>query len=177
MYFDELSARSRNQQLVVKSVGDEFDRLTERMPISFNQELSLMQRFRDHDNFAKVYGYCLAPACLIMKLYALGDLSGFISGKGEVSRDFAYSKLIMIDFIRQYCVGIQYMHNNGFAHCDIKPANVLLDMDIQGQLMSIVTDFGITRIIDKSVESQWIPIFSIERCFTCICCAWSLDAI
>ena len=59
--------------------------------------------------------------------------------------------VMMIHLFRQYCTGIQYMHDTGFAHCDIKPANVLLDLNNQGQLTVAITDFGITRIIDQSV--------------------------
>ena len=44
-------------------------------------------------------------------------------------------------------MGIGAMHDAGFAHCDIKPANVLLDINEWGQLVPIITDFGITRVI------------------------------
>lgn len=42
-----------------------------------------------------------------------------------------------------------YMHQNDYAHCDIKLDNVLLDANPQTKLlMPQVTDFGIARVLD-----------------------------
>ena len=43
------------------------------------------------------------------------------------------------------------MHVTGFAHCDIKPANCLLDLDTPtNRLVAIIADFGITEVIDET---------------------------
>lgn len=42
------------------------------------------------------------------------------------------------------------MHQSGFAHLDIKPDNVLLDVDDNGQMVPIITDFGISKLHDNS---------------------------
>ena len=45
---------------------------------------------------------------------------------------------------------LDYMHQNEFAHCDIKPDNVLLEVNEYGWLSPVVSDFGLTRVLDKS---------------------------
>ena len=42
------------------------------------------------------------------------------------------------------------MHQNGFAHCDVKPGNVLLEVNEYGWLSPVISDFGLTRVLDKS---------------------------
>ena len=43
------------------------------------------------------------------------------------------------------------MHVDGFVHYDIKPSNILLDIQF-GQLTPVITDFGITRVIDQNLQ-------------------------
>lgn len=42
------------------------------------------------------------------------------------------------------------MHYSGFAHLDIKPDNILLEISDIGQLIPIITDFGISKLYDES---------------------------
>ena len=49
----------------------------------------------------------------------------------------------------------------GFAHCDVKPANVLLDINAETQqLMVIVSDFGISRVVTK--EKLRVAAFQVS---------------
>eukprot|EP00158_Paraphelidium_tribonemae_P000606 Partr_v1_DN22933_c0_g1_i1_m42581 len=44
------------------------------------------------------------------------------------------------------------MHTSGFAHCDIKPDNILMDMDSNTHVpYCVLTDFGIARVLDGKV--------------------------
>ena len=52
------------------------------------------------------------------------------------------------------------MHENEIAHCDIKPANCLLETDEDGLLRLIVTDFGISRIV--SVSALQVKAFRVS---------------
>lgn len=52
------------------------------------------------------------------------------------------------------------MHNAGIAHCDIKPANVLLE-ESDDRLVAIVTDFGISLLVDES-ETAKVSGFSLS---------------
>ena len=51
-----------------------------------------------------------------------------------------------LDFIMQSCLAIQFAHNHGIIHCDIKPSNLL----ITESKMIKITDFGLAHIINKT---------------------------
>lgn len=42
------------------------------------------------------------------------------------------------------------MHECGIVHFDIKPANILLDEDINGTLIAKLTDFGIAQVVENT---------------------------
>lgn len=153
-----LSERTKNDQLVVKHIGEDLDHMSDRFKQSFLQELSMMWVFRDHPNFCKVYGFSVRPVCIVMKCYTLGDLDGWISYRSRKLDKFPYTKRSVIKMFREYTSAIEYMHRRGYAHCDIKPANVLLDHDYLGKLSPIVTDFGVSCVFNSS-DAQKIDAF------------------
>ena len=102
--------------------------MSDRNRNGFFQELTMMWVLRDDPHFVKVFAYSTTPVCLMMQFCAYGDLEGFIRSKNGPARNVPYTKWRMIDLFREYCGAIGYMHRMGFAHCDVKPANVLLDV-------------------------------------------------
>lgn len=47
--------------------------------------------------------------------------------------------------IKGICQGLQYLHENRINHLDLKPENVLLDIDMEPK----ITDFGLSRCFDE----------------------------
>lgn len=148
----DLIERTQSQAVVVKNCAEDIEWMQDRLKRAFFQELTLMWRFRQHPNFVKVYAYSTRPVCLLMKFYEAGDLAAYSRGRGRAKFVLPYSKLRIIRMMSQFCAAIAYMHNvGGIAHCDIKPANVLLEYSpIYGEWIIIVTDFGIARVLDQS---------------------------
>ena len=147
----ELTRRSQNCQLAVKSIAEAIEVMSGRSQIQFFQEVALMWRFRDHANFIKLFAFSTRPVTMVMKLYYCGDLERLIMGESvAISKGVVYSKRCLVDLIKQVCIGVAHMHHCGIVHCDLKPANVLLDIDpATARLIAVLADFGISRIVDK----------------------------
>jgi serine/threonine protein kinase len=51
----------------------------------------------------------------------------------------------------QVSSAVQFMHHENVAHCDLKSANILLDLDPgKYTIIAVLADFGIARILDKN---------------------------
>ena len=143
----ELAERvGSNTRLVMKYMADDISLVSKRKKMMFYQEIATCYRFRDERFFCRLYCYSVAPACMVMKFYMYGDLSGYINGGLRVPRKYSYSKRCVVRLLQGICTGLRSMHQNNFVHCDIKPANILLDIE-NDELIPILTDFGISRIL------------------------------
>ncbi len=131
-------------QVIIKVINNcsHIDQLPERLLRSFEQEISIMYFFREHKNIAKLLGWSKSPVCIVMKFYAFGSLETCI-----MKKEMLKSKTIQLQTIQDISCRIMAMHSAGFAHCDLKPANVLVDYD-GTRLFCALTDFGITQIVD-----------------------------
>ena len=68
-----------------------------------------------------------------------GALDKYLKAKGRLTWDEAVS------FIFQVCDAVQFAHNMGIIHRDIRPANILLTRDKRVKM----TDFGTSRYLNK----------------------------
>jgi serine/threonine protein kinase len=125
----------------------------------FQQEVSLMSLFSGHRNIASVIGFSLAPQCLLMKYYALGSLEQFVK-RGQPLTSYTVHNLIY-----GIANGLRAMHVRYVAHCDIKPANVLLEETMiypnRRILRAVLTDFGIAKILDSRLLA--VKSFTIQN--------------
>lgn len=64
-----------------------------------------------------------------MLWYPLGSLKSFVHYKRVEHAMFIYSKRQLTVILKGCGKAFQYMHENSFAHCDIKSDNVLLQVD------------------------------------------------
>jgi hypothetical protein len=74
---------------------------------------------------------------LVLPYHARGGLSGLVEPGNPPPADFC------LQVARQVAAALAYAHQHGVLHCDLKPANVLLDADGNARL----TDFGLARTI------------------------------
>lgn len=80
---------------------------------------------------------------LVMELIDGRDVRSIIKEKGPFSLSQA------IDITLQAARGLDYAHQNGIVHRDVKPANLLLDR--QGR--TVVLDLGLARLDDSALEA------------------------
>ena len=153
----DISARSQGADLICKVVDMQgLDRIRPRIRQGFLQELSIVWRFRDNPLFPRLYAYSIQPVAMVMKFYECGDLLQYIESSRRHSKinvaQFPYTKKRIVKIFKKFIMAVEAMHSAGFAHCDIKPQNVLLDISATGQdLIPVLCDFGLAQVLDARV--------------------------
>src|SRR3546814_17390251 len=59
-----------------------------------------------------------------------------------------------MSLFREGCAAVAYAHRNLVIHRDLKPGNVLVEEDDQGQPSIKLLDFGIARIIEEGIAGK-----------------------
>src|SRR5437660_6171280 len=102
----------------------------------------------DHPNILPIYSYGEQDGLpyIIMPYMPGGTLSEYIAERGCLSLNEAQW------YIEQIASALDYAHQeHGCVHCDVKPANILLDSDGS----AVLTDFGIVQMMrDDGVAAQ-----------------------
>jgi len=81
-------------------------------------------------------GWEADPPYYVMEYIEHGSLADKLDAEGALPVDEAVS------LFREIARGLSHAHNKGVFHCDLKPANVLLDQDASPRL----ADFGQSRL-------------------------------
>ncbi len=87
-------------------------------------------------------GWNAEPPYYIMEYIERGSLAERLR-QGPLSVDEA------VDIFRGIAVGLVHAHDKGVLHCDLKPANILLDQDGHPRL----ADFGQSRLSHEQIPS------------------------
>ncbi len=95
----------------------------------------------NHPNILPIYSYGEQDGLpyIVMPYMSGGTLSEYIEKHGPLSLEEAQWHL------EQLASALDYAHENGCVHCDVKPANILLD----GARRIMLADFGIARLTPK----------------------------
>jgi predicted Ser/Thr protein kinase len=96
-----------------------------------------------HPNIVGVYDYGenATQAWIVMELVEGGSL------KGRLDRQERFAIPEIVRFMGEVCAGLQYSHQRGVVHRDIKPGNIM--MTTEGQVK--IADFGIARLENSSM--------------------------
>lgn len=81
-------------------------------------------------------GWDSSPPYYVMDYIERGSLDDFLSSHGPLNAQDA------LELFREIAIGLSHLHNRGVLHCDLKPANILLDEDRKPRL----ADFGQARL-------------------------------
>ena len=111
----------------------------------FEAEARLIARL-EHPHIVPLYDYWREPnaAYLVMRLLRGGSL-------GNLIKHGPLDPGLSMHMLHQIASALYAAHRSGIIHCDIKPANILLDEDQNAYL----GDFGIAKILgDANPEDQ-----------------------
>ena len=93
----------------------------------------------DHPNILSIYSYGEYNGLpyIVMPYISGGTLSEYVTRYGTLSLSQAQQ------YLEQIASALDYAHENGRVHCDVKPANILLD----GCDTALLSDFGIVHLM------------------------------
>jgi serine/threonine protein kinase len=99
----------------------------------------------DHPNILSIYSYGEYNGLpyIVMPYMSGGTLTEYITRYGPLSLSQAQH------YLAQISSALDYAHENGRVHCDVKPANILLDD--WGQV--VLSDFGIVHLMQPNGQS------------------------
>jgi serine/threonine protein kinase len=80
---------------------------------------------------------------MVLKNYVHGSLYDWI-GKN------VYATKIIIKVLKETAMALTTMHSHYLAHCDLKPQNILVEVE-NGLPSCYLTDFGITQILSEKI--------------------------
>ncbi|XP_024517010.1 probable LRR receptor-like serine/threonine-protein kinase At1g56130 isoform X3 [Selaginella moellendorffii] len=111
----------------------------------FKREISIISKVR-HRNLLAVIGYSLESdvPMLVCEFIPNGSLDKWLFRRRESALSWEARRAIAIGV----SCGLAYLHDESnlrIIHCDVKPANILLDEDFNPRL----ADFGLARLYDE----------------------------
>ncbi len=109
----------------------------------------------DHPNVVKTYGFfsCEDGHCLVMEYVDGPDMKWYIE-----NRPWNLQERLVI--VAQICNGLQYIHDQGYTHHDLKPGNILFTRKGQAK----VSDYSLSRarlfgMLGGSLKEQITPMY------------------
>lgn len=88
-------------------------------------------------------GWDAEPPYYVMEYLENGSLDDLLKQNGAMTVDRA------VEIFTDIALGLNHSHGKGVLHCDLKPANVLLDQDMRPRL----ADFGQSRLSHEQTPS------------------------
>ncbi|MDQ2904477.1 MAG: serine/threonine protein kinase [Chloroflexota bacterium] len=90
---------------------------------------------------------------IIMPYMQGGTLYEYVSGRGCLSLNEVGT------YLEQIASALDYAHEHGCVHCDVKPANILLD----GEGHVLLSDFGIARLTQDGALARQGETEAVKR--------------
>lgn len=98
----------------------------------------------DHPHILPIYSYGEEDGLpyIVMPYMEGGTLAEYMARRGPLSLEEA------LWYLEQISSALDYAHKQGCVHCDVKPANILLD----AEGYALLSDFGIARAIHSESD-------------------------
>ena len=110
----------------------------------------------DHPGIVRVLAFDQVDGdlILVMELVSGGSLRDYIKEQRELAKPIDFD--VAIDITRQAAEALNYAHQQGMTHRDIKPDNILLKPDPASSsgYRVLITDFGLAKLAESNVHSM-----------------------
>ena len=119
-----------------------FNKIKKSFPLNrIYYEIKLLKKLRNHKNIIKYFEHFETEKyfCIVMENISGGNLLNAINKMSKFSESMARN------IFKQLIQTIKYLHNMNIVHRDIKPDNILLELDNTIKLC----DFGVSKQIKK----------------------------
>lgn len=137
------------------------DRAIKVMHPQYVQSVTFRQRFlreaqaaagMNHPGIVKVHDYSEQPPYLfiVMQYIPGGNLRQLLDKMRAANQSIALTEVVQ--FTRQICLTLHYLHQKGVLHRDIKPSNIMIDATPTETLpyQPVLTDLGLAKLVDES---------------------------
>ena len=119
----------------------------------FRQEARLMSRLT-HPNIVTVYAFGATESgvnYIVMEYVGGGSLAAY------VRQDNLLPWSVVASLATQVCEALSSAHKLGVVHRDIKPGNILLGSEEDGNYFAKVVDFGLAKVLAKDAlgSGEW----------------------
>ena len=113
---------------------------------SIQSEINLLKRLK-HKNIVKYIDFIKSESHLsiILEFVESGSLAAIVKKFGS------FPESLIAIYIKQVLTGLEYLHNQGVVHRDIKGANILTTKD------------GIVKLADFGVATRFFYIFKVKN--------------
>ncbi|KAL7419884.1 hypothetical protein Q5752_005800 [Cryptotrichosporon argae] len=136
------------------------------------REIAVMKKL-DHPNIICLYEAISVPnadALFLVLEYLPGGTLMHVEPGCTAARGPPFDRERAREYFRQLCLGLEYLHENGVVHRDIKPDNVLLSADRE---LVKLCDFGVSEMFvaagdDRIKKSGGSPAFLSPESFTAV---------
>lgn len=125
----------------------------------FKRESQAASALRHH-NIVSVYDFGVTESA---RPYLVMD---YVNGP-SLDKLFAHEQQLKwyeyLDIFVQVCEGLDVIHTNGLVHCDLKPSNVMLEIENSGKRTVKIVDFGLAQPLskNKSIQSKITDSFEV----------------
>jgi hypothetical protein len=153
------SLQKYGDKIIVKILAPNYNDLNSFQQRAFDQEVAISESLSEESNFIKFLGFCHYPCAILTKFYREGSLGTWIYQKPRI-----LTKRLIAKFSRDIAIGLNLMSETGLSHCDIKPANILIDKHkTKNSFRAVICDFGLTQVLKEEAKASKMFMVSNTR--------------